>query len=57
MPATKPYRGLLIDRDLDEAQMDRLNAVPGVTFTSTGAGHSERASAPGFAFKTASGRS
>ena len=57
VPATKPYRGLLIDRDLDEAQMDRLNAVAGVTITSTCAGHPEHASAPGFAFRTVAGRS
>ena len=36
--------------------MDRLNAVPGGTITSTCAGHPERGSAPEFAFRTASGR-
>ena len=56
MPFTKPYRGMLIDRDLDNAQMDRLNAVPGVTISGTCAGHPESWSGPTFVLTTIDGR-
>jgi hypothetical protein len=51
----KPYRDRLIDRDLDEVQMDRLNAVPGIEVTGTCAGHPERSSSPSFCYSTARG--
>jgi hypothetical protein len=39
----KPYRGLMIDCDLDVEQMNRLNAVTGIYVVSTCAGHPDRA--------------
>jgi len=53
---TKPYRDLLIDRELDVAQMDRLNAIPGIDIGSTCAGHPKERCArwPHFGFTVCS---
>ena len=51
LPRSKPYRGLLIDRELDDVRMDRLNEIPGVTITSTCAGHPGAASGPQFVYR------
>lgn len=47
-PYEKRYRGLMIDRDLDKAVMDRLNAIPGIIVIGTCAGHPETDMKPGF---------
>ena len=49
IPYVKPYRRWLIDRDLDYAQMDRLNAYGNSMWQC--AGHPERASAPSFTYR------
>ena len=56
IPSYKPYQGLLIDYELDDAQMDRLNAIPGIRVTSTCAGHQEHCCGPHVAFRMTDGR-
>ena len=46
----------MIDYELDDAQMDRLNAIPGITVTSTCAGHQEHCCGPHVAFRMTDGR-